>query len=111
MSFHRIAMLVVMAITVIFLRALPFLLFRKRKVSPLFVYLGKVLSAAAIAMLIIYSFFCVGHSGTGDGTTEIFRLGGASLVVTICHLLLKNPLVSIISGTVVYMILEQGRLF
>lgn len=107
MTLHRILMLVVMSIVVILLRALPFLLFRKRKVSPLFLYLGKVLSAAAIAMLIVYSLYGVGCCYHTKFFTDLLRLGAASAAVVVLQILVRNPLLSIIVGTVIYMFLVQ----
>ena len=107
MSTHRILMLIVMAAVVILLRALPFLLFRKREVSPLFLYLGKVLSAAAIAMLIVYSLYGVGCSYHSAFGVDIFRLAAASSAVVVLQILVRNPLLSIIVGTVIYMVLVQ----
>ncbi len=107
MSWHRILMLAVMSLVVILLRALPFLLFRKRAVSPLFLYLGNVLSAAAIAMLIICSLCGVGCYYHVSFLTDLFRLAAASAVVVVLQMLVRNPLLSIIVGTAVYMILVQ----
>ena len=49
-------MIFIMSVVVITLRALPFLVFRggQQKLPPLLDYLGKVLTAAAIAMLCVY---------------------------------------------------------
>ena len=107
MNLHRILMLAVMALVVILLRALPFLLFHKRAVSPLFIYLGKVLSAAAIAMLIVYSLYGVGCGYHTAFFTDLFRLAVASAAVVILQITIRNPLLSIIVGTVIYMFLVQ----
>ena len=48
-------LIAVMAIVTILLRFLPFLVFRKQ-VPPYISYLGKVLPAAIIGMLVIYCF-------------------------------------------------------
>ena len=107
MTRHRILMLLVMSLVVIFLRALPFLLFRKKAVSPLFVYLGNVLSAAAIAMLIVYSLYGVGCSYHVALVTDGVRLLAASAAVVGLQILVRNPLLSIVVGTAVYMLLVQ----
>ena len=79
----------------------------KRAVSPLFLYLGNVLSAAAIAMLIIYSLYGVGCYYHVAFLTDLFRLAAASAAVVVLQMLVRNPLLSIIVGTAVYMILVQ----
>ena len=90
------------------LRALPFLLFNSgRKCPPIVTYIGKVLSPAAIAMLVVYCYCSVYRSkelfASGAGIPELT----ASLVTVGLHLWKNNPLLSIISGTAVYMILVQ----
>ena len=90
------------------LRAFPFLLFGSGKKCPAVItYIGRVLSPAAIAMLVIYC-YCSGYKGkdllaSGCGIPEL----AASLVTVALHLWKRNPLLSIISGTAVYMFLVQ----
>lgn len=99
--------LVTFAVTV-GLRAFPFLLFGSgKKCPPIITYIGKVLSPAAIAMLVIYC-YCSAYKGkafpaSGAGLPEF----AASLVTVLLHLWKRNPLLSIISGTAVYMFLVQ----
>ena len=58
MTLHQYALIAVMAVVVIILRCIPFVLFSgKRKVPASLLYLGKVLTAAAIAMLVVYSLY------------------------------------------------------
>ena len=99
-------MLAVMSAVVILLRALPFLVFRgeRRKLPPLLDYLGKVLTAAAIAMLCVYS-----YAGLADFSHPEYRrllLALPATAVTIAlHLLARNPMLSICGGTACYMLL------
>ena len=85
-------------------RFLPFLIFREgRPVPPYVRYLGEALPSAIFAMLVVY---CVKHVNlfvSPFGVPE----GIASLVVVLLHWWKGNPLLSIIVGTVVYMVLEQ----
>lgn len=98
-------MIAVMAAVVIFLRAFPFLLLSGTKRPPaLLFYLGKVLTAAAIAMLVVYSLFGVlDHSRSGWSNLPPGLLAGS--VAALLQYFFKNPLVSIIAGTAVYMLL------
>ena len=104
MNTHQWLMILVMAAVVIFLRAFPFLLLSGTKRPPaLLFYLGKVLTAAAIAMLVVYSLF-----GNLDYfNTHYARIIPAllaSAVTVVLHWFMKNPLISIIVGTVCYML-------
>ena len=98
---------VTFAVTVA-LRAFPFILFGSGKKCPAVVtYIGKVLSPAAIAMLVIYC-YCSVYKGkafwsNGAGIPET----AASLVTVALHLWKRNPLLSIICGTAVYMVMVQ----
>lgn len=104
MTTHQWLMIAVMAAVVIFLRAFPFLLLSGTKRPPaLLFYLGKVLTAAAIAMLVVYSMFGVlNYNSCGWGNLHWGLLAG--VVTAILQYFFKNPLVSIIAGTAVYML-------
>lgn len=106
MNTHQWLMILVMAAVVIFLRAFPFLLLSGTKRPPaLLFYLGKVLTAAAIAMLVVYSMFGVlNYNISGWGNLPWGLLAGA--VTALLQYFFKNPLLSIIAGTAVYMLLQ-----
>ena len=90
------------------LRAFPFLMFsRSRPVPPLINYIGKVLPPAAIAMLVIYC-YCSSYKGKtfAAGHWGLPELA-ASAVVVILQKWKRNPLLSIIAGTAVYMLMIQ----
>ena len=107
MNTHQWLMIAVMAAVVIFLRAFPFLLLSGTKRPPaLLFYLGKVLTASAIAMLVVYSMFGVlDYSSCGWGNLPFGILAG--IVTALLQYFFKNPLVSIIAGTAVYMFFQQ----
>ncbi len=98
-----LAVMVMAAVTYL-IRLFPFLVFGRAEKPPDFIlYIGRVISPAAIAMLVVY---CVKHVNlfvSPFGVPE----GIASLVVVLLHWWKGNPLLSIIVGTVVYMVLEQ----
>ena len=104
MTLHQYALIAVMAVVVIILRSIPFMLFSgKRKVPASLLYLGKVLTAAAIAMLVVYSMFGVLNYNTCGWSNLHWGLI-AGIVTAVLQYFFKNPLISIITGTAVYML-------
>ncbi|SMQ77455.1 Branched-chain amino acid transport protein AzlD [Bacillus sp. OV166] len=85
-------------------RFLPFIVFPSGKPTPQYVqYLGKVLPAAVIGLLVIYCFKDVSLVSGRHGLPELIGV----VVVALLHLWKKNMLLSIAGGTIVYMILVQ----
>lgn len=99
---HSLVLIAVMSGVTILLRFAPFLLFHKSAPKPL-VYLGKVLPYSIIAMLVVYCFKDVDFSGITHGIPEIISV----LLVVILHKWKHNTLLSILGGTVCYMVLVQ----
>lgn len=95
-------LIAVMAVVTILLRFLPFLVFR-RQVPGYISYLGKVLPSAIIGMLVIYCF--------KDTTLTAHPFGIPEVIAAACVVGLqvwkRNSLISILTGTVVYMLLVQ----
>lgn len=90
----------VMAITTILLRFLPFLIFGKN--TPGYIsYLGKVLPQAIIGLLVIYCLKDVSIFERPYGVPEL--IAGAFVVVM--QAWRRNAVLSILSGTIVYMVL------
>ncbi len=90
------------------LRAFPFLVFGSGKRPPEVIeYIGKMISPAAIAMLVVYCFGTYARDRIPAehmwGTAEL----SAAVLVVILQLWKRNPLLSIIAGTAVYMLLIQ----
>lgn len=93
-------LIAVMSAVTILLRFLPFLLFRKT--TPKYVsYLGRVLPPAIIGMLVV---FCL-----KDVTIAAWPFGLPELIAAACvvaaQIWKRNSLISILSGTAVYMLL------
>lgn len=85
-------------------RWLPFLLFGGKKEVPRLVrYLGTILPAAIMAVLVVYCLKGMTPLVYPYGLPEIISV----LAVVILHHLKGNPLVSIALGTVCYMVLVQ----
>ena len=97
----RAAVLVaVMAVVTMLLRFLPFLVFRKE--PPAYItYLGKVLPPAIIGMLVIYCLKDVSLTARPYGLPELISVAAVAAV----QAWKRNSLVSILTGTVLYMVL------
>ena len=97
----RAAVLVaVMAAVTMLLRFLPFLVFRKE--PPAYItYLGKVLPPAIIGMLVIYCLKDVSLFTHPFGLPELIAVAGVAAV----QAWKRNSLISILTGTVLYMVL------
>ena len=99
---HAAALVAAMSIVTILLRALPFLIFRRGKKIPAYVaYLGEVLPQAIIGMLVIYCLKDMTFARAPYGLTELIAAGA----VVVLQAWRKNSLISILSGTAIYMIL------
>ena len=101
---YAAAMIAVIALVTIALRFLPFLIFRGSRRTPKYVeYLGKVLPYAIMGMLVVY---CLKGVSFGAAAGWVPYLVSSALVVVL-HLWKRNTLLSIIAGTVCYMLLVQ----
>lgn len=85
-------------------RFLPFIIFPAGKDAPKFIkYLGKVLPAAVFGFLVVYCLKNVDILGGSHGIPELIAVA----VVVVLHLWKRQMLLSILGGTVVYMLLIQ----
>ena len=92
----------IMAIVTMLLRFLPFIVFRKE--TPEYIsYLGRVLPAALIGMIVIYCLKDVSFAEAPHGLPELI----AAIAVAGLQAWKRNSLMSILAGTVIYMILVQ----
>lgn len=103
-TLHTAGIVAVVAVVTILLRVLPFVIFSGKRKTPAYIlYLGKVLPCAIMGMLVV---FCL--KGT---TITTFPYGLpeaiACALVVLLHLWKRNTLVSILCGTVCYMVLVQ----
>ena len=98
------AAIAVMAIVTFLTRALPFLLFGRKGNPPRVVlYLGRYLPAAVIAMLIVYCFRSVNFQSAANWAPALI----AGVAVAVLHIWKRNNMLSIVGGTILYMILVQ----
>lgn len=101
---HSVLTIAVIALVTIGLRFLPFYLFGGKRKSPeIMVYLGRVLPYAIMGMLVVYCYKGVSVLTKPYGLPEF--LAGA--VVVLLHLWKRNTLLSIVVGTVIYMLFIQ----
>lgn len=101
-NMHALLLIAVIALITMGIRALPFVLFRK-KTPKLVLYMGKVLPFAIMGMLVVYT---LKHVSPMEGNHGIPELIGVFLVVFL-HKWKHNTLLSILGGTLVYMLLIQ----
>ena len=93
-------LIAVMAAVTIFLRGLPFAVFREH--TPEYItYLGKVLPSAIIGMLVIFCLKEVSIKTAPYGIPELIAAAG----VVLLQIWKRNSLISILTGTAIYMIL------
>ena len=99
---HSAALVAVMALVTALLRFLPFLIFRAdRPIPPYIVYLGHVLPAAIIGMRVVSCLKDTVVTAAPYGAPEL----RAARCVVVLQVWKRNSLVSILSGTAVYMLL------
>lgn len=102
---QRIITILLCIVGTMLTRFLPFILFQKN--TPKAVqYLGKVLPPASFALLLVYCFRNVSIFSGNHGLPEVLSLGLTILI----HCWKRNMLLSIFSGTVLYMLFRQGIL-
>lgn len=101
---YTAVLIAVVSLVTIALRFLPFVIFGNNKETPAFVtYLGKVLPYAIMAMLVVYCLKGVSFVQAPHGIPEAIAVAA----VVILHLWKRNTLLSIVGGTVCYMMLIQ----
>ena len=104
-TLQAIAAIAVMAVVTFLTRAIPFLLFGRGGNPPKVVlYLGKYLPPAVIAMLIVYCLKGVNFQAAGNWLPSHI----AGVAVVLLHLWKKNDMLSILGGTILYMVLVQA---
>ena len=100
---HDVLLVAVVALVTIGLRFLPFALFRGRETPKFIAYLGKVLPFAIMGMLVVYCLRGISFTTMPFGIPELVSVA----LVAGLHLWKRNTLLSIISGTLCYMVLVQ----
>lgn len=101
---YSMAIILIMSAITFGLRATPFLLFRKGTAPKVITYLGNALPPAVIGMLIVYCLRNVSFEASPHGLPEILAI----LVVALLHLWKGNTMLSILGGTLLYMVFVQA---
>ena len=101
---HAALLVAAMSIVTILLRFLPFLIWSgKRKTPPYILYLGRVLPPAIIGMLVIYCLKDISFAAAPFVAPELI----AGVCVVCLQVWRRNSLISILGGTLIYMLLVQ----
>ena len=98
-----IAVIAVCSLCTMLERALPFLVFRGRKVPEPVEYLGRVLPMAIIATLIFYCMRNVEFSSPASWAPQLI----SATVTVLLHLWRRSTMLSIAGGTICCMLLTQ----
>lgn len=94
----------VIALVTVALRFLPFVIWSGNRKTPMIIEkLGKALPYAIMGMLVVYCLKDVNFTNISNFMPPLI----ASLVVGVLYVWKRNTLVSIIIGTVCYMVLVQ----
>lgn len=94
----------VIALVTAAIRFFPFIVWNKNRKAPKIIEkLGKILPYAVMGMLVIYCLKDVSFTEAGGFVPEL----AASLVVIGLYIWKRNTLISIVAGTVSYMLLVQ----
>lgn len=99
---HSLGIVIVVAAVTIAIRILPFAVFRKNT-PKIILYMGKVLPYAIMGMLVVYCLKNVSFPTDSHGIPEAL----AVTLVVLLHKWKHNTLLSILAGTVTYMLLIQ----
>ena len=102
-TLYSIAAIAVVALVTWGLRAAPFVLFGSRPLPEAMRYLGNVLPPAIMTVLVIYCLRNISFAQYPFGLPEIT----ACALVALLQIVKKNMYLSIIAGTVCYMVLVR----
>lgn len=100
---HTWLIVAVIAMVTVLLRFLPFIIFRNRKTPKIIEKLGRVLPYAIMGMLVVYCLKDMNFMNVSGFLPQII----ACTVVGVLYVWKRNTLLSIICGTVTYMLLVQ----
>lgn len=106
-SYVWLTVLVIAVITAV-LRFLPFAIWsKKRSVPPMIEKFGRLLPYPIMGMLVVY---CLKDIDLGSASGFMPELISC-IVVAILHIIKRNSLISILCGTICYMLLVQSGIF
>ena len=94
-------LIAICACIVFFERSLPWIVFGKKEMPKIVKGLSDLLPASLMVILVVYSL----RSLTTSDFQDSFALISASIFTAVFHYYQKNQILSVISGTAVYIIL------
>ena len=101
---HAVLVIAVTALVTMFLRFVPFLLFGGKRETPAYIsYLGRLLPYAVMAMLVVYCLRNISLAAAPFGVPEFVSCAAVILL----HVWKRSSILSILGGTVCYMLLVQ----
>ena len=101
---YTLLLIFVIAAVTAALRFLPFFMFSSERPVPEFVsYLGRVLPYSIMAMLVVYCLKGISFAKAPFGLPELISV----ILVAVLHIWKRNTLLSIICGTICYMVCIQ----
>lgn len=104
MDNHAALVILIMGLVTLATRLLPVLIFgRGEKVPDYILYLGKVVPFTAMGLLIVYCLKDVSVVESPHGLPELIALA----IVSGTYLWKRNTILSVVIGTLVYMVLVQ----
>lgn len=102
-SFQAFLASIAMALVILFCRALPFLFFSGKTTPKFLSFVETYMPALAMAVLALAPYASLRWSEAPHGIPEVV----AGIVVLSLHLWKRNPLLSILGGTGLYMVLSK----
>lgn len=103
MDTRALILIIVMSLVTVLIRAIPFIVFNGKETPEYINYLGKYLPYSIIAMLVVYCIKGVSIIKSPHGLPELISI----VIVALLHAWKRNTLLSIVVGTIVYMMLGQ----
>lgn len=103
MDTRALILIIVMSLVTVLIRAIPFIVFNGKETPEYINYLGKYLPYSIIAMLVVYCIKGVSIIKSPHGLPELISI----VIVALLHAWKRNTLLSIVVGTIVYMMLRQ----
>lgn len=94
---------IVMGVINLIIRLAPFAIFNGKETPKVIVWLGEYLPYAVIGMLLVYCFRNVTFTSWGGFLPELI----AGIVVAVSYLWKRNSLISVVGGTLCYVLLVQ----
>ncbi len=100
---YAFIVILVMGLVTMATRLLPVLVFDRKEVPDIILYLGNVVPYTAMGLLIVYCLKDVSPLSRNHMIPEIIALA----VVSLSYLWKRNTIFSVLIGTILYMVLVQ----